>query len=59
MSPGGQALLRAARDGDDQVLREQLRRALTVGISETDLNATDSSGRVSEIGQSVQIFGKV
>uniref|UniRef100_A0AAR5Q5Z9 Uncharacterized protein n=1 Tax=Dendroctonus ponderosae TaxID=77166 RepID=A0AAR5Q5Z9_DENPD len=45
VSPGGQALLRAARDGDDQVLREQLRRALAVGISETDLNATDSSGR--------------
>ncbi|KAL1517311.1 hypothetical protein ABEB36_001091 [Hypothenemus hampei] len=44
-SPGGQALLRAARDGDDQTLKELLRSALTVGITETDLNAVDSSGR--------------
>lgn len=48
VSPGGQALLKAARDGDDQELRDQLRRALAVGITETDLNATDSSGRVSK-----------
>ncbi|KAF7280117.1 hypothetical protein GWI33_006374 [Rhynchophorus ferrugineus] len=43
--PGGEALLRAARDGDDHQLRDLLRRALAVGISDTDLNATDSSGR--------------
>ncbi|XP_066138248.1 ankyrin repeat family A protein 2-like isoform X1 [Euwallacea fornicatus] len=45
LSPGGQVLLRAARDGDDNALREQLRRALTMGLTENDLNATDSSGR--------------
>ncbi|XP_060535253.1 ankyrin repeat domain-containing protein 33B-like [Cylas formicarius] len=44
-SPGGQALLRAARDGDEQYLRDHLRRALTVGIPEQDLNAVDCSGR--------------
>jgi hypothetical protein len=46
-SPGGQALLRAARDGDDHVLRDLLRRVALVGIAESDLNAVDSSGRVS------------
>lgn len=49
VSPGGQALLRAARDGDDHILRDQLRRALAVGIGDSDLNATDSSGRVSNL----------
>lgn len=48
VSPGGQALLKAARDGEDQELRDQLRRALAIGITETDLNAADSSGRVSK-----------
>lgn len=46
-SPGGQALLRAARDGDDHILRDLLRRAALVGIAESDLNAVDCSGRVS------------
>lgn len=45
-SPEGQALLRAARDGDDHLLRDLLRRAALVGIAESDLNAVDSSGRV-------------
>ncbi|XP_030746861.1 ankyrin repeat domain-containing protein 33B-like [Sitophilus oryzae] len=45
LTPGGLALLGAARDGDDQALRDLLRRALAIGISDTDLNATDSSGR--------------
>ncbi|XP_018569715.1 ankyrin repeat domain-containing protein 33B-like [Anoplophora glabripennis] len=44
-SPGGQALLRAARDGDDSVLRDLLRRGTLIGIPEGDLNAVDSSGR--------------
>ncbi|XP_031348453.1 uncharacterized protein LOC116174652 [Photinus pyralis] len=46
-SPGGIAILRAARDGDDGPLRDTLRRSLLVGISEVDLNAIDSSGRGS------------
>ncbi|XP_068892537.1 poly [ADP-ribose] polymerase tankyrase-1-like isoform X3 [Tenebrio molitor] len=46
-SPGGQALLRAARDGDDHVLRDLLRRVALVGIAESDLNAVDSSGRTA------------
>ncbi|XP_063910285.1 ankyrin repeat domain-containing protein 33B-like isoform X3 [Zophobas morio] len=46
-SPGGQALLRAARDGDDHVLRDLLRRAALVGIAESDLNAVDCSGRTA------------
>lgn len=46
-SPGGIAILRAARDGDDQALRDTLRRSLLVGISEVDLNAIDSSGRTA------------
>lgn len=46
-TPGGQALLRAARDGDDAHLKDLVRRALLTGISETDLNAADNSGRVS------------
>ncbi|XP_050301366.1 uncharacterized protein LOC126739640 [Anthonomus grandis grandis] len=45
LSPGGQALLKAARDGDDHALRDQLRRALALGICDADLNAVDSSGR--------------
>ncbi|CAH0546739.1 unnamed protein product [Brassicogethes aeneus] len=44
-SPGGEALLRAARDGEDGALREYLRRAALVGIPEADLNAVDGSGR--------------
>lgn len=47
VSPGGIALLRAARDGDDSTLRDILHRANLVGISEPDLNAVDNSGRVS------------
>lgn len=46
-SNDGLALLKAARDGEDHLLRDHLRRAVLVGISEGDLNATDSSGRVS------------
>ncbi|KRT86081.1 hypothetical protein AMK59_511, partial [Oryctes borbonicus] len=46
-SPGGQLLLRAARDGEDGLLRDVLRRAQLVGITDTDLNATDNSGRLS------------
>lgn len=46
-SPGGQALLRAARDGDDGALRDLLRRGALIGLPEGDLNAVDSSGRVS------------
>lgn len=46
-TPGGQLLLRAARDGEDGLLRDVLRRAQLVGISDADLNATDNSGRVS------------
>lgn len=45
--PGSQVLLRTARDGDDNLLRDLLRRSIIIGISENDLNATDSSGRVS------------
>lgn len=45
--PGGLALLRAARDADDVLLKDILRRAVLVGIPEADLNAVDSSGRVS------------
>ncbi|CAH1113051.1 unnamed protein product, partial [Psylliodes chrysocephalus] len=44
-SPECQALLRAARDGDDHLLRDLLRTALDDGIAEADLNAVDSSGR--------------
>lgn len=46
-SPTGQAFLRAARNGDDLHLKELLRNATLTGISEKDLNAVDSSGRVS------------
>ncbi|XP_015833412.1 ankyrin repeat domain-containing protein 33B isoform X2 [Tribolium castaneum] len=46
-SPEGQALLRAARDADDHLLRDLLRRAALVGIAESDLNAGDSSGRTA------------
>lgn len=41
------ALLRAARDGDDVLLKDILRRAVLVGIPEKELNTVDSSGRVS------------
>ncbi|XP_044269673.1 ankyrin repeat domain-containing protein 33B-like [Tribolium madens] len=46
-SPEGQALLRAARDADDHLLRDLLRRAALVGIADCDLNAVDSSGRTA------------
>lgn len=50
-SPSGPspALLRAARDADDLVLKDLLRRAALVGVPEKELNAQDSSGRVSLI----------
>lgn len=46
-SPGGIAILRAARDGDDEALKDTLRRAILVGIPEVDLNAIDNSGRTT------------
>ncbi|KAK9700538.1 Ankyrin repeats (3 copies) [Popillia japonica] len=46
-SPGGQLLLRAARDAEDGLLRDVLRRAQLVGITDSDLNATDNSGRTA------------
>ncbi|KAF2883398.1 hypothetical protein ILUMI_22773 [Ignelater luminosus] len=62
-SPGGIALLRAARDGDDVALRDILRRALVVGIPEADLNAIDNSGRtaLSYIGSngSVELLDQI
>lgn len=48
-SPPTQLLLRAARDGDDALLKEMLRRAVIVGLPENDVNSTDNSGRVSKI----------
>ncbi|CAH1963940.1 unnamed protein product [Acanthoscelides obtectus] len=41
----GRALVRAARDADDEELAELLRKACMVGLSRDDLNAVDSSGR--------------
>lgn len=46
-NPGGQLLLRAARDGEEGLVRDILRRATLVGIADVDINATDNSGRVS------------
>lgn len=42
-----QLLLKAARDGNDSVIRDFLRKASTVGTSQHDLNARDNTGRVS------------
>lgn len=44
--PVGKALLQAAADGDDDLLRDLLRRSSIISISESELNATDRSGRV-------------
>ncbi|XP_049818470.1 uncharacterized protein LOC109605661 isoform X2 [Aethina tumida] len=44
-SPGAHALLAAARDCEDAVLKDYLRRATLVGLPEEDLNAVDPSGR--------------
>ncbi|KAF5289166.1 hypothetical protein FQR65_LT02056 [Abscondita terminalis] len=46
-SPGGVALLRAARDGNDTALKDILRKSVLVGIPEVELNAVDNSGRTS------------
>ncbi|KAK4877558.1 hypothetical protein RN001_010064 [Aquatica leii] len=46
-SPGGVALLRAARDGDDTTLKDILRKSVLVGIPQVDLNAVDNSGRTA------------
>lgn len=43
------ALLKAARDTDDVLLKDILRRSVLVGIPEKELNAQDSSGRVSKL----------
>ncbi|CAH1169748.1 unnamed protein product [Phaedon cochleariae] len=43
----GRLLLRAARDGDDVILKDLLRNAAVLGISEADLNAVDGSGRTA------------
>ncbi|XP_065162130.1 cortactin-binding protein 2-like isoform X2 [Atheta coriaria] len=43
--PVGKALLQAAADGDDDLLRDLLRRSSIISISESELNATDRSGR--------------
>lgn len=40
-------ILRAAKDGNDEDLAEILRKAALFGISPEELNAVDSSGRVS------------
>lgn len=42
-------LLKAARDCDDFALTNVLKRGLLVGLPECELNATDSTGRVSTI----------
>lgn len=42
------ALLAAARDADDDALRDILRRGASVGVPPAVLNASDSSGRVSK-----------
>ncbi|XP_072395263.1 uncharacterized protein [Diabrotica undecimpunctata] len=44
-TPGCQALLAAARDGDDNILRDLLRTSIITGLTEPELNAVDSSGR--------------
>lgn len=41
-------LLRAARSQDDDTLRHTLENILRNGIGETELNAQDCSGRVSD-----------
>ncbi|XP_022903368.1 ankyrin repeat domain-containing protein 33B-like [Onthophagus taurus] len=46
-NPGGQLLLRAARDGEEGLLRDILRRAALVGIADADINGTDNSGRTA------------
>lgn len=45
-------LLKAARDCDDFALSNVLKRGLLVGLPECELNATDSTGRVS-----TELFG--
>lgn len=50
------ALLRASRDGDDHQIKEALRRAVLIGINEKELNAQDSSGRVSTPIYLINIF---
>ena len=47
--PGGpQALLRAAREADDEDLRKIVMRVEKFGLGDIDVNSTDSSGRVSK-----------
>ncbi|XP_068082627.1 ankyrin repeat domain-containing protein 33B [Anabrus simplex] len=46
-SPGAVALLKAAKEGDEEAVCEQLRRAAQVGIPEADLNLADVSGRTA------------
>ncbi|KAF5308322.1 hypothetical protein FQR65_LT18236 [Abscondita terminalis] len=48
-SPGGVALLRAARDGNDTALKDILRKSVLVGIPEVELNAVDNSGRTRRV----------
>lgn len=49
-------LLRAARSQDDDKLRQALENILRNGISETELNAQDCSGRVSDCLKKIPII---
>lgn len=42
-------LLRASRNQDEELIKNVLHHIVTEGISVDDLNATDASGRVSDI----------
>lgn len=42
-------LLRASRNQDEELIKNVLQHIITNGISEEDLNASDASGRVSDI----------
>ena len=50
-SPEAAALLKAARDGDEEALSVALREADRTGLPAEDLNCQDGSGRVSSVVQ--------
>lgn len=50
-------LLRASRNQDEELIKNVLHHIVTEGISVDDLNATDASGRVSDINCFMCKFG--
>lgn len=57
-SEGPKALLRAAMEADETILKEVVMRARKSDLCDVDVNMTDSSGRVSSLNYFLFVLKK-